>query len=71
MVSFLIPLAGHTNVDREAQRLAVTCLGNLCSKAGPSLRDHYKPIYSVLKANFDIYATQIYNDLTCSKVNQF
>ena len=68
MVDYLLPLATYNNVDKESQRLAITCLGNMCTKSGNSLKDFYKLIYNVLKKNFEIYASAVFTDISISKV---
>jgi hypothetical protein len=67
-VDYLLPLATYNNFDKESQRLAITCLGNLCTKAGANLKDFYKLIYNVLKKNFEVYAPAVFTDISVSKV---
>jgi HEAT repeat protein len=60
LLEILYPLADNKrNLDRESQRLAINCLGNLCAKGGATLSRYYKPIFDVL---YSLY-TQIFREV--------
>lgn len=68
LLALLLPMASTKNIDRESQRLAITCLGNMCAKAGNSMKEHFKPVYGSLIANYEFFSSETFNNLNFCKV---
>ncbi|RHZ85019.1 hypothetical protein Glove_73g36 [Diversispora epigaea] len=47
----LLPIAKYDNPNYEIRRMAINCLGNICSRSGTKLQGKYKSIYEVLLGN--------------------
>jgi hypothetical protein len=69
LIECILPAASPTNSDKEGQRLAINCLGNLCTKAGNNITQNvYSRIYDLLFCCYELYSQEVKRNPSYCKV---